>query len=338
MKINKNIFLHQLVIFLLFLFISCENNESETEGCPMFDIVPSSPYNDPIWHPSGEIIGFNHIPIKEIHYTYGFDCPHQATYIYDKDSAGFWLINADGTNQRRVLSYTLTTPAWSSNGDWIAFSQGAQIFKMPFDGNQFDTTAIEQLTFEGRNFFPTWSPDGEWIAYDSDVDSPTGLKFIWKMKSNGLSKKRIAFTPNDGETRMPFWGNDFKIVHIRYVGIGSSEIFEMDSSGNNIIRITENEDMDQYPKYSPHDKFICYISQSQSSDGTQLWRFDNKENEFKQLTTSGALNFSWSPGGKIVYLKFDYSRIDETKGTLWVMDADRNNKQQLTYNNFQIIQ
>jgi Tol biopolymer transport system component len=96
--------------------------------------------------------------------------------------------------------------------------------------------------------------------------------------------------------------------------------------------------MDQYPKYSPHDKFICYISQSQSSDGTQLWRFDNKENEFKQLTTSGALNFSWSPGGKIVYLKFDYSRIDETKGTLWVMDADRNNKQQLTYNNFQIIQ
>jgi TolB protein len=207
---------------------------------------------------------------------------------------------------------------------------------MPFDGNQFDTTAIEQLTFEGRNFFPTWSPDGEWIAYDSDVGSPTGLKFIWKMKSNGLSKMRIAFTPNDGETRMPFWGNDFKIVHIRYIGIGSSEIFKMDSSGNNTIRITENEDMDQYPKYSPDDKFICYISQSQSSGGTQLWRFDNNENEFKQLTTSGALNFSWSPDGKIVYLNFDYSRIDETKGTLWVMDADGNNKRQLTYNNFQI--
>jgi hypothetical protein len=37
-----------------------------------------------------------------------------------------------------------------------------------------------------------------------------------------------------------------------------------------------------------------------------------------------------------VNINCDYSRIDETKETLWVMDADGDNNRQLTYNNFQI--
>ncbi|HKJ40649.1 MAG TPA: hypothetical protein VKA27_01100, partial [Sunxiuqinia sp.] len=68
MKI-KFLKLSAIYIFLFVVILSCKNDEPDTEGCPIFDIVPESPYNDPIWHPSGEIIGFNHRPIKEIHYT-----------------------------------------------------------------------------------------------------------------------------------------------------------------------------------------------------------------------------------------------------------------------------
>jgi TolB protein len=203
---------------------------------------------------------------------------------------------------------------------------------MPFDGVQFDTTAIVQLTNGGRNFFPSWSPDGEWIAYDSNYESSTGY-FIWKMRRDGSSKRRIAYTPDDGETREPFWGNDFSIVHYRYIGIGSPEIFKMDSSGNNVVRLTENNAMEKYPRSSPDNQFIAYVSESKSG----LWRLDLFSNEVN-LLTEGCLNFSWSPDGKIVYLNFDYSRIDEEKGTLWIMDSDGNNKRQFTYNHFKIIQ
>jgi len=315
---------------------SCEKEGDDIINCPPFDNIQESPYKAPIWHPTDKIIGFNHIPLKEINYTYGIDCPQQAIYTYEEELAGFYLIDEDGTNKRRILPYELNTPAWSPDGKWIAFSRDAQIFIMPFDGVDFDTSAMVQLTFEGRNFFPAWSPDGEWIAYDSNRDSPTGLYFIWKMKKNGDEKTRIAFAPNQGEARMPFWGNDFNIVYQQYTDT-SAEIFTMDSSGNAKTRLTSNKDRDFLPKYSPNKKLIGFISQSQEFGNVELWTINLSSNEKLKLTPEGCQGFSWSPDGKLVYINYDYSRLDEKKGTLWIMNPDGSEKQQLTHNDFRII-
>ena len=332
------------VIFtvLLIVALSCKDNEAEIGGCPMFDIVPSPPYDDPIWHPSGEIIGFNHIPIKEIHYTYGYDCPRQARYIYDEDSVGFWLINADGTNQRRALPYSLLTPAWSPDGKWIAFSQGAQLHKMPFDGSRFDTTAIVQLTFEGRNFFPAWSPDGKWIAYNESICDDIKSCGIWITNLESGTHELIGTYGN-----YPSWHpyNDSLIYLTNHLDKNNTDIGDiiwlyknMSKTKHLLISIASPNYDNRYPKYSPDGTKIAFISALNTGEGTHLYTINPDGSGLNRLTTSGTLNFSWSPNGKIVYLNFDYSRIDETQGTLWVMDADGSNKQQLTYNSFQLIQ
>ena len=69
----------------------------------------------------------------------------------------------------------------------------------------------------------------------------------------------------------------------------------------------------------------------------QLFVIKDDGSGLKQLSTDGCESYSWSPEGEIVYLNFDGSRIDDTKGTLWIMDSEGNNKHQLTRNIFKLI-
>lgn len=319
------------VLLVTLMLFACDRDDKRT-GCPTYDIVPQSTYTDPICHPSGKIVGFNHIPIKEIHYSNGFECPHQATYIYEEDSLGFWLIEHDGSNQRRVLPYTLTTPSWSSDGKWIAYSKNSQICIMPFDGSQFDTTSIIQLTNSGKNFHPSWSPDSNWIAYDSNTETESGTYFIWKMKTNGSEKSRIAYTPSQGSARMPFWGKDFSIMYQKFLSKGTPEIFVIDSTGNEFYQLTNNDFIEEYPQFSPNGVYFSYISNFE----LKLW-IVNLATKTSFMVADRCTGYSWFPNGKIVFVNYDYTRIDEVKGTLWIMDSDGTNKKQLTKNFFKII-
>ncbi len=237
---------------------------------------------------------------------------------------------------RRILPFKLQTPAWSPDGKWIVFVlPDCQIYKMPFNIAQrsFDTTKIEQLTFEGRNFFPSWSPDGEWIAYDSNKDSPNGMNFIWKMKSDGSGKIRIVYEPKKGEIREPSWSPDGnRIVHIRYskdFNTDASEIFVMDENGNNVKRLTYNDYMNSNPKYSPDGTLIAYTSQPNG-----LWLLDLSNNKNQKLTTRGTVDiFSWSPdGSRIVYTQHNYNDWSYNNGVIWIIDVNTGNEFQLTFN------
>lgn len=112
-----------LFLTLTFLCLSAcdiiENDDDDLPPCPPFLTVPIPPYDSPCWHPSGEFIGFNHTPLLRINYPYGEHC--QGVYEWESQQSGFWLINTDGTNMRRIFTYKLQNPVWSPDGEWIAF-------------------------------------------------------------------------------------------------------------------------------------------------------------------------------------------------------------------------
>jgi Tol biopolymer transport system component len=325
-----------LIIIITSLVISCEEDNSKPVKCPPYELIPSSPYDEPIWHPNGEIIGFNHTPIREIIYSNGYECPHQATYLYAEDSTGFWLINKDGTNKRRILPYYLYSPSWSPDGKWVAFMRDAHIYKMPFDGESFDTTSIVQLTTEGRNFFPAWSPDGQKIAYDNtDCGSattpiPPNSCGVLVMDANGDNKEFI------GAGRMPYWNNSNEnlfIYGIRY-NLDTGDSLKFFDAAVNSVAIYG-------PIYfNPEATFIGFIGNYTNTPTQYLKLFtitpDGKN--LKTITDLNIMDFSWSPDGSIVYLNYDQSRIDEIKGTLWIMEGNGDNQRQLTFNRFSVTQ
>jgi hypothetical protein len=181
-------------IIIILLSLSCHKDNPVDGGkppCGGIDpgIVPEPPYNSPIWHPSEQFIGFNHTPLRKINYPYGEQC--WGMQEFNRDSSGFWLINRDGTNMRRIFPHTLLNPVWSADGQWIAFNVGTQIFKMRFTGVSFDTTTLVQLTTDGSNFFPAWSPDGQWIAYDRSLTDSSGPGGIWVMRNDGTMRRAL---------------------------------------------------------------------------------------------------------------------------------------------------
>jgi Tol biopolymer transport system component len=330
--IMRKIVLTSLIILIL-VGLSC-HKDNPSDGskppCGGIDpgIVPEPPYNSPIWHPSGQFIGFNHTPLKRITYPYGEQCWGEQEFDYD--STGFWLINPDGTNMRRIFPYTLQTPAWSPDGEWIAFVLGAQIFKMKFTGSAFDTLTLTQLTSAGRNFFPAWSPDGRWIAYDRSLADASGPGGIWRMKSDGTSKEALfggaypAWHPNN-QNLIGVIGTSPTSTWTKFVRYELSKSRVIDT----LSAVVGNDN--RHPLYSPDGTKIAFWS-----SGT-IWLMDTTGSNQYQLTTqsvdvSFGLPFSWSPNGtNIAYTVYQSDNWGYENGTIWTVDVTTGVKHQLTF-------
>ena len=327
----------QLLAITFLLLSSCRDNGNPTDGkppCGGIDpgIVPEPAYDSPIWHPSGQFIGFNHTPLVSITYPYGEGC--WGNQHFNRDSAGFWLINPDGTNMHRIFPYKLQSPAWSPDGNWIAFcvpfGDGVQIFKMQFTGATFDTNTVTQLTTTGRNFFHAWSPDGQWIAYDRSLADESGPAGIWRMKFDGSSKQALfggAF---------PAWNPSGNIL-IGVIGISSVTagtrfiLYDVAHTKSTDTLLAVGND-NRNPRYSPTGTRIAFWANG------NIWQMDSLGNNKEQLTTSEVdvsfgLPFSWSPdGNKIIYTRYQSTDWTMNNGVFWLIDVNTKTEKQLTSN------
>ena len=224
------------------------------------------------------------------------------------------------------FNITDTEPAWSPDGEWIAFvhaelTPGAPgIYLISPDGQRI------QQWHEGFAQTPAWSPDAQWIVFSENAQ-------IWKKKINGDSLSQLTF---EGRNFFPAWSPDGNLIaHSQsictHIPCGLW-LINLDGPTHFPITLYGN-----FPSFDPVNGTILYRTRWVDNSevyGDSLFYYDHRIGRSTFLMTLQELNH----GNKYFKINSDGSRIAFTSQSrygpsiqIWTMKTDGSDLKQLTH-------
>ena len=139
--------------------------------------------------------------------------PH-SQIVFGPGDSGLWTMNADGSNQSRLLESAASDPDWSPNGTKIAFTriveESAAASATP---ESIPSIAVMNADGSGQRELldapasdPDWSPDGKKIAFSKST--PGGLSSIYVMNADGSEDPKRLTTERLARDTDPAWSPD----------------------------------------------------------------------------------------------------------------------------------
>ncbi len=295
-NIYKIVFL--FIIFILFLQSGCKDFGA-TWTIPTPPPTYISIDDAPAWDPQGDRIAFFHMGFNDTLYP-----------------TGLYTLDTSGQNLKLIIEGFTYSPCWSPNGEILAFTND-ELYLISSTGND-----LQQLTTVGLTNFPSWSPSGDKIVFDTPYHDPRGSNAIWMINIDGTGLQDIS-QHGTGEWRCPDWSPDGNwILYYKYIGIGTPELFKMDTSGNNSTRLTYNNYFDLFPEWSPDGKRIAWTS---GKNIDEIWLMDSDSRNQMKITTGNQP--SWSPDSK----RLVFSKESGNKISLFIIELESGKIYQLTY-------
>ncbi len=172
------------------------------------------------------------------------------------------VMDLDGGNAKRIFSDKsggAFAPAWSPDGQWIAFGLGAfftdreakpaRLMMVRADGSE-----KRDLTSGPINSgFPSWSPDGKHIAYRIWSQEEHGLRIL-NVEDGSIIKLTSDYD------NFPMWSPKGDRIGFTRAGKNAFDIFTVRPDGTNLKQLTDAPGNDAHCAWSPDQQYILFSS------------------------------------------------------------------------------
>ena len=231
------------------------------------------------------------------------------------------VVDAISSAQRQLTDgeHLDLQPAWSPDGDWIAFlrfeegiSRGecgsspsdllgcvhADLYLVRPDGSDLTRLLPDVYLYapttrwDGIYFAPQWSPDGTQLLVLLGDDQPD-LAIV--DVSSGSAQ---TLAPDPGRDYHPTWSPDSARIAFVSERSGDADIYVLELGDGSLVRLTESPGLDTVPVWSPSGRQIAFLSGRQIIAGTKLFLMNSEGSNERQLVEDYVLfRPAWIPRG-----------------------------------------
>jgi TolB protein len=159
-----------------------------------------------------------------------------------------WMIRADGTHLRDITTETGgaadTTPQVSPDGTRIAFNRcadtgGCAVTTVALWGHNRQVLTGPRMDTEE----PRWSPNSRRLVFG--VNSPAG-PIVARIDADGSGYRRLTHASAQGVSFNAAFTAEGRIIFSHYPSLGGVDLFTMNQSGRNWLRVTHTRHADEF--------------------------------------------------------------------------------------------
>jgi len=259
---------------------------------------------------------------KAVHIAYMSMWDGQAD-IYAMDTAGFAQVNL--THDKTVGQRVDSEPAWSPDGQWVAFqrsflaksatSMGSRLYVVKSDGTDLHALMLSP-SIASADRHPAWSPDGSMIVFSS---SRTGHFELYMVKASGGGLERLTFTKQGVDNLEPAWAPDgtsiafVRSVHGTTTVPTTDAIYSLSLLTSRTVALTTPAygQADSQPAWSWDSNRIAF--QSNRAGNEDVYVIGRKGDGLLRVTRSKSNEYhpTWSPSGTRIALVSDLTGATE---------------------------